>query len=312
MDKKTCVIVVGPTAVGKTSVGIQLASHYYSEVISADSRQCYKELNIGVAKPSIPELKKIPHYFINSHSIHEEVNAKTFGNYALNIIENIFIENDIAFMVGGTGLYIKAFCEGLDEIPMVDKLIKKELNEHYVKFGMQWVQNQLKILDPVYYKNGEIMNPHRSLRALSVKISTGKSILDFHTSKNCQRNFNIIKIGLQLPRERLIQNINSRVEAMIKRGLVKEVNELKDEKHLQGLQTVGYSELFKYLNNEISLEKAIDQIKINTRQYAKRQMTWFRNDKQIKWFDANVPLAQILCYINKEFKSISKFKTDSC
>ena len=276
MNSKTCIIVSGPTAVGKTGYAIDLAIKYNTQIISADSRQCYKELDIGVAKPSPAQLEKVKHYFINSHSIHEEVNAKVFEEYALRSVHEIFQNNDTAIMVGGTGLYIKAFAEGFDEFPKVDENIRKEINEEYKLKGFSWLQSQVKEKDPLFFEKGEIENPQRIIRALEVKLSTGKSILDLYSGKKAKRDFEIKHILLELPREQLYNNINHRVDEMMNAGLLQEVESLFEFKKLNALQTVGYKELFNYLEGNISLEKAVDDIKKNTRHYAKRQMTWFR------------------------------------
>ncbi|HEU5054231.1 MAG TPA: tRNA (adenosine(37)-N6)-dimethylallyltransferase MiaA [Hanamia sp.] len=282
MNKKTCIIIAGPTAVGKTSYGIELAQKYHTQIISADSRQCFKELNIGVAKPSAEQLKKVKHYFINSHSIHEEVNARMFEKYALQNVQKIFEENDTAIMVGGTGLYIKAFMEGLDEIPEVNEKLREEINNNYRKKGLEWLQNEIKKNDPVFFEKGEMQNPQRMLRALEVKLSTGKSILDFHKKEKAKRNFEIKVRLLELPREKLYQNINERVDQMMESGLLKEAESLYPFKKLNALQTVGYKELFDYFDGKISYEKAVDEVKKNTRHYAKRQMTWFSKYLQNK------------------------------
>lgn len=278
MKTKTCLIVCGPTAIGKTSYGIELAIRHNTAIISADSRQCFKELNIGVAKPSDEQLRKVKHYFINSHSIHDEVNARIFEEYALKTVNTIFEKNDVAIMVGGTGLYIKAFAEGLDGIPEVNESIRKEINENYLTNGFDWLKNELKNQDPLFFEKGEIKNPQRMLRALEVKMSAGKSILDFHSQKKVKRNFEIKVRLLELPREQLYQNINKRVDQMMESGLLKEAESLYSSKHLNALQTVGYKELFDYFEGKYSLEKAVEEIKKNTRHYAKRQLTWFRKN----------------------------------
>jgi tRNA dimethylallyltransferase len=283
-SNKTVIIVAGPTAVGKTSVAIALATHFHTEIVSADSRQCFKELNIGVARPSAEELKTIKHYFIASHSIQDEVNAVVFEKYALEKVHEIFKSHDVAVMVGGTGLYIKAFCEGLHEIPATDAAIRKKIFLSYEQRGLTWLQQEIKEKDPEFYQRGEIKNPQRLMRALEVVESTGRSILSFRKGEPVKRNFTIVKIGLELPKEELHRNINARVDAMIKNGLLHEVNQLSSFKDLNALQTVGYSELFEYLDKRISLEDAIEQIKKNTKQYAKRQLTWFRKDKEVTWF----------------------------
>lgn len=276
MNKKTCIIISGPTAVGKTDYSIELAKKYNTQIISADSRQCFKELNIGVAKPSTEQLRKIHHYFINSHSIIDDVDVKVFEEYSLNAVHEIFKKNDTAIMVGGTGFYIKAFCEGLDEIPGADESVRIKINEQYTEKGFEWLQNELKIHDPDFFSKGEIQNPQRMVRALEVKLSTGKSILDYHSHEKAKRDFEIKHILLELSREELYKNINKRVDKMIEDGLLEEAKNLFAWKNLNALQTVGYKELFEYLENKISLETAIDNIKKNTRHYAKRQITWFR------------------------------------
>ncbi len=276
MEEKTCIIISGPTAVGKTALAIELAQQYNTQIISADSRQCYKELNIGVAKPTPQQLKKVKHYFIDSHSIHEEVNVKIFEEYALDAAAKIFTENNIAIVVGGTGLYLKAFCEGLDEIPATNPLIDKDIHETFIDKGFEWLEKELQIHDPLFFAEGEMQNSQRMLRALQVKMSTGKSILEFQTGIKKNRPFKIINKVLTLPREILYQQINHRVDLMMDAGLLQEAGSLYPFKHLNALQTVGYKELFDYLEGKISLTIAIENIKKNTRHFAKRQITWFK------------------------------------
>ena len=283
MSNKTCIIILGPTAVGKTSLAIDLARQINTEIISADSRQCYREMNIGVAKPSPEQLSSVKHYFINSHSITDNVNAAQFESYALNAVKEIFEKHDEAIMVGGTGLYIKAFCEGLDEIPAVPPEIREGISNNYKAKGIAWLQKEVEKIDPVYYATGEIMNPQRLTRALEVKLATGKSIKEFQQRKPTARPFNIVKIGLLLSRETLTRNIEHRVDEMMNKGLLEEVKGLYPHRTLNALQTVGYKELFDHLDGNLSLHQAVDLIKSNTRQYAKRQMTWFRRDGSIRW-----------------------------
>lgn len=280
---KTCLVIVGPTAVGKTSLAIQTARHFDTKIISADSRQCFKELNIGVAKPTTEELRLVEHYFINSHSINQEVNAAVYEQYALEKINEIFRHSDVAVLVGGTGLYVRAFCQGIDEVPVIDSAIRQSIVANYETEGLEWLQKQVEKNDPVYYSKAEIKNPQRLMRALEVKLSTGRSILLFQTQQRKQRNFRIIKAGLQLPREQLHENINRRVDVMLQAGLVEEVRQLLPYKKINALQTVGYREIFAHLEGSISLTEAADMIKLNTRQYAKRQMTWFRKDTELNW-----------------------------
>ena len=281
---KTVIIIAGPTAVGKTAVAIEVAKHFKTEIISADSRQCFKEMSIGVARPSIEELQQVPHHFIASHTIQDEVTAATFEQYALQKVKELFHQHDTVVMTGGTGLYIKAFCEGLDEIPGIPSQVRDTIIAKYKEDGLTWLQREIKIKDPAYYQSGEIQNPQRMMRALEVIEATGNSILHFQKKKKVTRDFVIKKLGLELPKEELRQHINTRVDQMMQAGLLDEVNNLLPFKQLNALQTVGYAELFDYLDNKISLNKAVDEIKIHTRQYAKRQMTWFKKDKELEWF----------------------------
>ncbi len=279
----TCIVIVGPTAVGKTSLAIEVAQHFHTKIISADSRQCFKELNIGVAKPSPRELDLVEHYFINSHSIQDEVNAALFEQYALEKVNDIFRNNNVAVMVGGTGLYVKAFCQGIDELPVIDHAIRQNIIAGYEAGGLEWLQKQVEKNDPVYYLKGEIKNPQRLMRTLEVKLSTGRSIMLFQTQQKKKRDFNIISIGLQLPKEQLHEKISRRVDAMMQAGLVEEVKQLLPYQKLNALQTVGYREIFAHLDGSVSLPDVAEMIKLNTRQYAKRQMTWFRKDKELVW-----------------------------
>lgn len=293
---KTVVIIVGPTAVGKTGIAIELAHYFNTEIISADSRQCFKELNIGAARPSAEELEKIKHYFIASHSITEPVNAAVFEKYALEKTREIFKTHDQAVMVGGTGLYVKAFCEGLHEMPVTDPAIRERIVRDYEEKGLTWLQQEIKINDPEFFQKAEIKNPQRMMRALEIKQSTGQSILSFRKGEKAKRDFRIVRVGLELPKEELHWKIHERVDRMMSEGLLDEVKELKPFKKYNALQTVGYSELFGYLDEKITLAEAIELIKRNTRQYAKRQMTWFRKDKEVHWF-ASTDLQQIILFL---------------
>jgi len=281
---KIVLILVGATATGKTAVAIELAKLLRTEIISADSRQCFKELNIGVARPSEDELKIVKHHFIASHSIHDTINAGTFENFALHKVAELFQQHDAVIMAGGTGLYIKAFADGMDQIPKVPDEIRQQIISSYEKQGLLWLQSEVEQKDPAYFKVADTQNPQRLMRALEVSEATGKSILNFQKGKKEERNFKIVKIGLELAKEELHKRIGSRVDKMIESGLVEEVKELLPFRNWNALQTVGYSEIFEYLDAKISLEEAIELIKKNTRQYAKRQLTWFKKDKEIKWF----------------------------
>ena len=283
MSNNTVYIIVGPTAVGKTSFAISLAQHLQTEIISADARQCYAELNIGVARPSLEELSQVPHHFIASHSVNDTVNAQVFENDALAKADELFKTHHSVVMVGGTGLYIKAFCEGLDLIPAIDPAIREDIIKQYEKLGLRWLQKEVSVKDPMYWAKGEQQNPQRLMRALEVMLGTGASIVSFQIKNKITRPFNIVKVGLELPREQLYERINQRVISMVENGLETEVRNLLPQNHLNALQTVGYSEWAPYFEGNLSKEKVIENIQQNTRHYAKRQMTWFKKDPEITW-----------------------------
>ena len=292
--KKKLVVILGPTAIGKTKLSIKLAKHFKSEIISCDSRQFYKELNIGTAPPSKAQLRQVRHHFIQDRSIKSEFNAGMFENEAINLIESN--NNKILFAVGGSGLYINAICKGLDNIPIVPKDIRNKLTYEYKKNGILWLQKQIKKIDENYEIKYDINNPQRMLRFIEVYYFTGKSIEYFKMNKTKKRNFDIIKIGLFIDRIKLYKKINSRVDLMIKNGLVNEVKSLLNHKDKNALQTVGYKEIFKYFDKEYTLDVAIEKIKQNTRNFAKRQITWFKKDQEINWFKT-VQIKEILEFI---------------
>lgn len=292
--KKKLVVILGPTAIGKTNLSIKLAKHFKSEIISCDSRQFYKELNIGTAPPSKAQLRQVRHHFIQDRSIKSEFNAGMFENEAINLIESN--NNKILFAVGGSGLYINAICKGLDNIPIVPKDIRNKLTYKYKKNGILWLQKQIKKIDENYEIKYDINNPQRMLRFIEVYYFTGKSIEYFKMNKTKKRNFDIIKIGLFIDRIKLYKKINSRVDLMIKNGLINEVESLISHKDKNALQTVGYKEIFKYFDKEYTLDVAIEKIKQNTRNFAKRQITWFKKDQEINWFKT-VQIKEILEFI---------------
>jgi len=282
----TVIVIVGPTAVGKTAFAIAIAQHFNTQIISADSRQCYNELNIGVAKPAAAELAAVKHHFISSHAITQDVNAGVFEKYALDAAASIFKTNTTAVMVGGTGLYIKSFCEGIDVMPAIDPTIRNRMITDYEINGLEWLQKEVATKDPIYWESThEKNNPQRLMRALEIVLATGKSITIFQTEQKVTRPFNILKVGLSMPREILNSRINERVDAMMQDGLLEEVKGLLPMAHVNALQTVGYQEIFEHLRGEISLQDAVTMIKQHTRQYAKRQMTWFTKDNQINWLE---------------------------
>jgi tRNA dimethylallyltransferase len=284
MCAKTVIIIAGPTAVGKTKMAIVLARYFNTAIISADSRQCYRELNIGVAKPTTDELQSVPHYFINSHSITQNITAATFEAFALNALDDIFVSHDVAIVAGGTGLYIRALVKGFDHIPPVPENIREDVKAVYQQQGREGLAAALFAEDPEFAREGEMKNPQRMMRALEVKRSSGVSIRTFQQAAENKRPFNTIFIGLELPREQLYERINQRVDIMMEQGLLEEVKSLQEYRHLNALQTVGYRELYEFLDGHKSLKEAVDKIKQNTRHYAKRQLTWFKADPDIKWF----------------------------
>lgn len=272
---------------GKSAIAVSVAKRLHTEIISADSRQCYREMTIGTAKPTAVEQEGIRHYFIDEFSVTEALTAGDYEKLALRYLDAIFANNDVAVVCGGTGLYIKALCSGIDEMPGVDSTINEEVNDLYHVNGLAWLQNAVRNEDPLFYKNAETQNPARLLRALVFIRSTGQSITKFRTGHTRARPFNIIKVGLELPRAELYDRVNSRVDQMMKHGLETEARMLYPLRHLKNLQTVGYAELFGYFDGDYSLPEAVNKIKQNTRNYAKRQMTWFTKDKEVHWLPAD-------------------------
>ena len=292
--KKQLITIVGPTAVGKTELAIKLANHFNTEIVSADSRQFYKELNIGTAKPTKKELESNKHYLIDNISISQEYNISQFEKDADKLINKIFLKNDYAILVGGSGLYIDAVLYGIDNIPDLDPSIRKKLNDQFEKKGIDGLLSKLSKLDNESLKTIDVNNPRRVIRALEVTISTNKPYSAFLKSKNRKSKYNDIIIGLNRNRSELHETINKRVDIMIKKGLIDEVSSLNEFKELNALNTIGYSEIFKYLSREYSYDKAIEKIKTNSRRYAKRQMTWFNSNKSINWFIDKYDISEII------------------
>jgi tRNA dimethylallyltransferase len=296
MKDKNLIVIVGPTAIGKTGIAIELAQQLNTEIISSDSRQIYRELKIGTARPSDEQLSMAKHYFIASHSINEYYNASMFEIAALNVINEIFNTNNNAIMVGGSGLYVNAVCHGIDDLPTIEPEVRNNLTKRLNNEGIESLRTELLRIDPEYCKTADIQNPKRILKALEIYYMTGMPYSMLLTKTKKERNFNIIKIGLNIERQLLYDQINKRVDSMIANGLIKEAEHLLPFKNLNALNTVGYKELFSYFNNEISLTKATELIKQNTRNYAKRQLTWFSRDTEIEWFNP-VDKIEILNFI---------------
>ncbi len=303
MDKYL-ITIVGPTAIGKTSLSIELAKYFNTEIISSDSRQFYKELEIGTAVPNSNELSEVKHHFIQNISIHDAYSVGQFEKDAISKLDVLFKNHNHVVMVGGSGLYTNAVLNGLDNFPKVDPSIREDLKKQLNEKGIIPLQEQLKKLDVETYQKIDIDNHQRLIRALEICIGSGKRYSSFLTDISRQRNFIPIKIGLTADREIIYDRINQRVDIMMNNGLLEETKGLLEYKDLNALQTVGYKELFSYLENEISLEFALEEIKKNTRRFAKRQLTWYRKDDEIKWFDFKENNQQIIQYI--ESLNVSK------
>ena len=287
------IIICGPTASAKTECAIRLGEHYGSEILSTDSRQIYKELNIGTAKPSAEELKKVKHHFISTISIMDEYSAGQYERDALGVLAALFQKNNIAITAGGTGLYIRALIEGFDDIPVAPPAVRAAVILDYETYGLTYLQQEVQAADPISYAETDNQNPQRLMRLLEVYRSTGQPRSSFLKKEAKPRSFQIVKIGMQMDREVLYDRINKRVDIMMGNGLLNEVQSFKEYEDFNALQTVGYSELIDYLNGNTSLERAVELIKRNSRRYAKRQMTWFRKDSDIQWFEPTETSAMI-------------------
>jgi tRNA dimethylallyltransferase len=296
---KSLIVIVGPTAIGKTALAITIANYLNTEIISADSRQFFKEMEIGTAKPSKEELASAPHHFVNSHSIKDFFSTGDFETVALEVIGDLFLKRDQVVMVGGSGLYINAVLNGLDELPETDLSIRETLNERLQTEGIGSIQAELAILDPEYFASVDQSNPQRLIRGLEFHLSIGKKLSSFQSNTKKQRPFKVIKIGLNKDRAALYKQINDRVNLMMENGLLAEVKSLNPFREYNALKTVGYAELFDYLDGNSTLDAAVDKIKQNTRRFAKRQLTWFRRDEEIRWFEPS-QTAEIIQHIESE------------
>lgn len=294
----TLLVLLGPTGVGKTEISLRLAQHFKSPIISADSRQIYKELKIGTASPSEEQLSAVKHYFIASHTIFETCSAGQFEQEVLLLLNELFQTHQIILMVGGSMLYIDAVCKGLDNIPSVDAETRNFWQNKFKDQGLEYLQQELKKLDPLYYQQVDLYNYKRILHALEICSITGKPFSELRTGKAQKRPFHILKIGLTRPRTELYERINERVDQMIKNGLLEEAMQYYPYRNLNPLNTVGYKEIYDYLDGKYSLEKAIEKVKQNSRHYAKRQLTWFRHDKDIQWFHPEEE-EKIIDYVTK-------------
>lgn len=295
---KYLISISGSTAIGKTGLSVFLAKSIDTEIISCDSRQFFKEMKIGTAVPTAEEMEGVPHHFIGHLSIFDDYSVGDFEKDAISKIEELFKKYDRLIMVGGSGLYEKAVTDGLDEFPEIDKKFREQLNREFSESGIEKLQNELKTVDPEYYKTADIQNPVRVIRALEIFRATGRKFSSFRIGQKTERDFKLIKIGLELPREELYERINKRVDLMMETGLLEEAKQLYPNRNLNSLQTVGYRELFDYFDGKTDLETAISEIKKNSRRYAKRQLTWYRKDDRIVWFRPDEK-EEILRYVLK-------------
>ncbi|WP_372944367.1 tRNA (adenosine(37)-N6)-dimethylallyltransferase MiaA [Muriicola sp.] len=302
MVRKTLLVIAGPTGIGKTALAIKLAEHYNTEIISADSRQFFKEMRIGTAVPSDEELRAVPHHFIQHISIQDPYSVGDFERDALKKLEELFKLHDIVIMAGGSGLYIDAVLHGFDSFPEIDPSIRTQLKQELRDKGLAKLQKELLESDPVYAKKADLQNPQRVIRALEVCRGTGNPYSSYLGRKKTQRPFQSVILGLEAPREEVYRRIDSRVDQMMKAGLLEEARELIEYKPLNALKTVGYKELFGYLEGEYDLDQAIDEIKKNSRRYAKRQGTWFRGKKEVLPLPHDLPMKEILGMITRQLK----------
>lgn len=301
--EKLLLVVVGPTAVGKTAMAIALAKHYNTEIISADSRQFYKEMNIGTAKPSEQELAEAKHHFIDSHSIVEVYSAGDFERDALTLLDKLFADKEIVVMVGGSGLFVRALCEGLDDLPKAPVAVREHYNKLYEEKGLVFLQEKLKEVDPLYYAQADIGNPQRIIRALEVFEVSGMPMSSLQKSDVDKRPFKVLTIGLNMDRAQLYERINKRVDHMMDQGLLTEVKQLVQYREQPALLTVGYAEFFDYLDGVLSLEEAIEKVKQNSRKYAKRQITWFKKYGNTVWFEPQ-NLNEIIGFVDQSVKQL--------
>ena len=298
---KTLIVITGPTAVGKTALCLDIAQHFGISIINADSRQIYKELKIGTASPTPEQLAKVKHYFVGSLSLNDYYSASLFEQQTMEILEREFAKSDYALMAGGSMMYIDAVCDGIDDIPTVDDETRETLKARLASEGLEVLVQELKRLDPEYYEIVDKQNPRRVVHGLEICLMTGKTYTSFRKREKKQRPFNILKIGLNREREELYNRINQRVDQMMAEGLLDEAKNLYPMRHMNALNTVGYKEMFAYLDGTWTLEEAVERIKGNTRRYARKQLTWYKKDEQIRWFHPNEK-EKIISYISQDYE----------
>ena len=298
---KTLIVITGPTAVGKTALCLDIAQHFGIPIINADSRQIYKELKIGTASPTPEQLAKVKHYFVGSLSLNDYYSASLFEQQTMEILEREFAKSDFALMAGGSMMYIDAVCDGIDDIPTVDDKTRETLKARLANEGLETLVEELKQLDPEYYEIVDKQNPRRVVHGLEICLMTGKTYTSFRKREKKQRPFHILKIGLNREREELYNRINQRVDQMMAEGLLDEAKSLYPMRHMNALNTVGYKEMFAYLDGTWTLEEAVERIKGNTRRYARKQLTWYKKDEQIRWFHPNEK-EKIISYISQDYE----------
>lgn len=299
---KNLLVIIGPTGVGKTELSLRIAENFGTEIVSADSRQLYANLKIGTAAPTPEELQRVPHHFIGTLQLTDYYSAAQYEEDALKLLDHLFQTKDVVILTGGSMMYVDAVCKGIDDIPTVDEETRKTLLERYEKEGLEQLCAELKLLDPDYYKIVDLKNHKRVIHALEICYMTGKTYTSFRTQEKKTRPFRMIKIGLTRDREELYARINQRVDIMMEQGLLDEVKQVYPYRQLNSLNTVGYKELFNYLDGEWELPFAIDKIKQNSRIYSRKQMTWFKRDEEIRWFHPNQE-EDILTYIKQKIQS---------
>jgi tRNA dimethylallyltransferase len=302
LNSPLLIVIAGPTASGKTALSIDIAQFFDAEIISCDARQFYKEMNIGTAKPSEQELAAVKHHFINTHSIETDYSAGDYEKDVLSFLDTYFEKKKIAVMVGGSGLFMRVVCEGVDSFPEIPESIRTELKERYEKEGIEPLREELSRLDPIYYTKVDLHNPHRIIRALEVCRTSNLPFSSFHGKEREKRNFNILKFALNWDRNVLYERINRRVDNMISEGLENEAMELYPKKHLNALQTVGYQELFDFFEGIMSRAEAVEKIKQHSRNYAKRQVTWLRKEKDVNWIEMPTKSTEIIKMIEQKIK----------
>ncbi len=299
---KTLIVILGPTGVGKTDLSINIAKHFNTVISSSDSRQVYREMSIGTAVPEKEQLAAVKHHFIHTHSIHDYFSSWECEKQTIELLSELYQEKNEVLLVGGSMMYIDAVCNGIDEIPTIDPDLRQEVFARYEKDGLESMKMQLKQLDPVFYNQVDLKNAKRVIHAVEICLMTGKPYSELRTNSRKKRDFKIIKIGLNRDRAELYERINTRVDQMIEEGLIDEAKSIFEYRHYNSLNTVGYKELFEHFEGNISLEKAIELIKRNSRRYAKRQLSWFRRDEEIQWFHPNQEEEEVLQYIEDKIK----------